>query len=267
MQNPVFHNLPTPPDLARPQPMVLPYGYTNGQFYGGFGQSGPAVMYPPPGALLIHGGVMPVPRAPPPPPQTVQTQTIKNRVNFKKNSVTLTPLEGAPGLHALSFRFDATAPCRASVFVQAQEDPANAFALRPLQGSPRPAVSYEKGMDLAYPSPAAAASAAGGAPAEAAAAHVVDARAAGAAAALTQQAGNVYPLVVRLECVSDEGRAQARCVRFVCMLTGPNITARAVVGCRSAMGGGQHLSCCNCRSTAFCSFWHPPDSYALYCAQ
>jgi hypothetical protein len=43
-----------------------------------------------------------------------QTQTIKNQVNVKKQTLRLEPVPGQPNLLSIQFAFDASAPCRCS---------------------------------------------------------------------------------------------------------------------------------------------------------
>ena len=68
------------------------------------------------------------PPAPPPPPaaapppalrpvavpqeQLLQTATIRNSVNLKKNSLALVPVDGNPRRLAVTFTFDSSVPCR-----------------------------------------------------------------------------------------------------------------------------------------------------------
>lgn len=56
-------------------------------------------------------------------PEMQQTSTVKNHVNLKKGSLRLSQGDDAkhPGRYNLEFEFDATKPCRASLFVVAAE--------------------------------------------------------------------------------------------------------------------------------------------------
>jgi len=79
------------------------------------GQYYPAPPYhmPPPGAppppAPVPAGVRPVAV---PQEQLLQTATIRNAVNLKKNSLALVPVDGDPRRLAVSFTFDSSVPCR-----------------------------------------------------------------------------------------------------------------------------------------------------------
>lgn len=164
------------------------HGYTNGQFHGGFP--------PPPPQMPHYAGVMSNPRFPP--QETVQTQTIRNKVNLRKQTVRVDPVSGREGVYSLTFNFDAASPCRASVFVHVAEDPERSCALRPIQ--PRaswPPRYYNKGMDLSFADESSADDSS----------LLIDTREVGVAQ-LTSQQGDTYPLVVRLETVTEEGKQQ-----------------------------------------------------------
>lgn len=57
-------------------------------------------------------------------PEMQQTSTVKNHVNLQKSSLKLVPVEGSSGkpLVSLEFQFDATKPCRVTVFLVALEE-------------------------------------------------------------------------------------------------------------------------------------------------
>jgi hypothetical protein len=79
------------------------------------GQYYPAPPYhmPPPGAppqpAPPPAGVRPVAV---PQEQLLQTATIRNAVNLKKNSLALVPVDSDPRRLAVSFTFDSSVPCR-----------------------------------------------------------------------------------------------------------------------------------------------------------
>ncbi|RLN97131.1 hypothetical protein BBJ28_00015160 [Nothophytophthora sp. Chile5] len=54
-------------------------------------------------------------------PEMQQTCTVKNHVNLKKASLKLEHSAAEPNQYALTFQFDATKPCRISVFLVAAE--------------------------------------------------------------------------------------------------------------------------------------------------
>lgn len=78
--------------------------------------------------MLVQGGQyyptpyqMPPPAVPPasapalvavPQEQLLQTATIRNAVNLKKNSLALVPVDGNPRRLAVTFTFDSSVPCR-----------------------------------------------------------------------------------------------------------------------------------------------------------
>jgi len=138
-----------------------------------------------------------------------RTATIRNQVNLKKQTLKLERVEGAPSSLAIHFTFDASAACRVLTFVNAREDSkCKITCQRPAN---RPAVSYGKGLEQKFP-PADAA---------AAAAHAVDAGELASTSRPLPPPGQqlpkdtVYPLVVRMEALTDEGRAQGKVLEEV----------------------------------------------------
>ncbi|KAI8464107.1 MAG: hypothetical protein J3K34DRAFT_127513 [Monoraphidium minutum] len=131
-----------------------------------------------------------------------QTSTVKNQVNLKKASLKLAPVEGRPHDFGLQFTFDATAACRVTTFLLATEEPANACRLRSavLGAPPRAPVFYPRGMDQKFPPAGDAA---------AAEAHVISSIHA-PLGHMMLASGDSYPLVIRLEALTDEGRKQGR---------------------------------------------------------
>lgn len=91
----------------------------------------------------------PAPPAPQP-PRPVQTQeyqttaTIRNQVNLKKQTLKVEPTAN-PQVLAVTFRFDASAACRAVVFVSAREQARN-NCLITAAVPPGPAAHYDKGV-------------------------------------------------------------------------------------------------------------------------
>jgi hypothetical protein len=190
--------------LVLQAPLPPPPGYfpaNNGQYYGGYHPA-----YPPHRAYP-HAPPPPPPRAAPPPPPHVpaptheltQTATIRNAVNLKKATLAATPLPGDPSKLAITFTFDASAPCLATTYVAATEAPGRGCRLTTALQPPAPALAFGKGLGHAFP----------GGDAAAAAAHVVDLSLYGPdplrSGPLASAAGDDYPLVVRLEVVSERG--------------------------------------------------------------
>ena len=78
------------------------------------GQYYPAPPYqmpppPPPPAAAPPQALRPVAV---PQEQLLQTATIRNSVNLKKNSLALVPVDGNPRRLAVTFTFDSSVPCR-----------------------------------------------------------------------------------------------------------------------------------------------------------
>ncbi|EFN57168.1 hypothetical protein CHLNCDRAFT_143545 [Chlorella variabilis] len=188
-----------------PQPQ--PY-MNNGQMYGGWRPPYPPQQYP---ALMQQH---PSGRMPPPPPggaaapgagpapgpsqELTQTATIRNAVNLKKNTLEAVPIPGTPNKLAITFTFDASQPCAVTTFVAATEEPARACRLTPAKQEAAPPLFYEKGLGLKFP---------GSAPEGAQ--HVID-MGLYDEAALFAAGRDTFPLVVRLETVTDKGRREGR---------------------------------------------------------
>ncbi|PRW34052.1 putative E3 ubiquitin- ligase LOG2 isoform B [Chlorella sorokiniana] len=188
---------------------------SNGQLYGGWRPpypQQPAPQYPPPGAppppfphagparpaAPTSGPAAPAPAAGPA-QELTQTATIRNAVNLKKNTLEVTPLPGQPNKLAISFTFDASQPCAVTTFVVATEEPARGCRLAPAKQEPAPPVLYEKGLGLKFPL--------AGAGADGAAQHVIDMSLYEEAQLLTSSR-DTFPLVVRLETVTDKGKRE-----------------------------------------------------------
>ncbi len=88
--------------------------FTNGQYYGGF-IGGQYAQYPAAQAPPIppqFGGPRPVPTQ-----EYQKTATVKNPVNLKKHTISLTPVPDQPHILSISFTFDADEPCRRGLSV------------------------------------------------------------------------------------------------------------------------------------------------------
>lgn len=170
---------------------------THGRLYGGYvlpqntyyGQQPPAA---PDGAF-----------GQPPRPQVEtqtyhQTATVKNQVNLKKSSLKVEPIAGRPHDFSLAFTFDATAPCRVTSFLLATESPADGCRLvsAVLGAPPRTPAYYDKGMGLKFPPEEGVGEA-----------HVISSLRA-PMGHMMLASGDSYPLVIRLESLTEEGRAQ-----------------------------------------------------------
>jgi E3 ubiquitin-protein ligase MGRN1 len=146
-----------PPHVPPPhQPTYYPP--SNGQYYGGWAPPVPRppphpYMHPQP----YPHGPGPVPPATPVPPlvplpptqQLTQTATIRNSVNLKKQSLEVKPLDATR--LGICFTFDASAPCIVSTFVLATEDGAKGNKLTTAFQTPGPAVHYPKGLGHKFP--------------------------------------------------------------------------------------------------------------------
>lgn len=198
---PVQYNYPQQvyPQQAQQAPGYngSPTNYANGQFYGGYlsGQYGlqhPGQSYPQPSALPHLYGQPPV-------QEYQQTATIKNPVNLKKHMLRLLPYHGNSDLLCIHFTFDASSPCRVTTFVSATEDADNGSQLFP-QPTDRAPVQYASGMGLLFP------------PDEGTALHHVIRISEHNPQQLMEYSNNTYPLIIRLEALTDEGRAEGRCL-------------------------------------------------------
>ncbi|GBF91408.1 hypothetical protein Rsub_04148 [Raphidocelis subcapitata] len=185
----------------RPQQQQTPGGgggMNNGQFYGGYAAQQPQAQFgggaqqPPAPAGGARYGYGQPPRPAVAAQEYTQTATVKNQVNLKKWTLKVTPLPGRPHEFGLSFSFDATAPCRVTTYLLATEDPKDGCRLvSAVLGAPvRTPVVYEKGGDE-----------------EVAEAHVISSLRA-PLGHMMLAAGDSYPLIIRLESMTDEGREQ-----------------------------------------------------------
>ena len=176
---------------------------------------------------------------PPPPPapttQLTQTATIRNAVNLKKPTLKLTPVPGSPDTLAITFSFDASAPCVVSTFVVVTEEPSAGCRLVPALQTAGPAVIYPKGLGHAFP--------AASTPADVAAKHVVDTSLYYADRSLLHTcSGDRYPLAIRLEVITDKGLKAGHTLEELV----PGDRTEAVGAepddvCSGTAGGGWHL--------------------------
>ncbi|GIL72755.1 hypothetical protein Vretimale_4462 [Volvox reticuliferus] len=204
---------PTYTSQAYPPPPV--YSTTTGQFpppplpqphyYGGnVTMTQPYQMYRPP---IMQVPMLQQPYAPQQygqPPRPVQTQecqtaTIRNQVNLKKQTLAL-ETTSQPGVYSITFNFDASAPCRVTTFVCAHEDPRKACKITS-QFPPASAISYPRGLNHKFPNTSTAA----------ASGHVVNTTSSRVSAReLTSVSNDTFPVIIRLEALSEEGAAEGR---------------------------------------------------------
>lgn len=179
------------PRVYAPPP---PGGYqSNGGFLmQGVGYNPYGGHFGPPGPSFAAAPRAPLPYQPP--PEFQATATIRNQVNLKKKSVKVQPLPESQELE-VTFSFDATADCRVSVFTNARDE-ANCVTT---QDMPVAVVPYAKGIDQKFPAVPASSS---------------KLRLHTLPAATTQGWASMPPdqfaLVVRLEALTEEGRAQGK---------------------------------------------------------
>ncbi|GFR41158.1 hypothetical protein Agub_g1822 [Astrephomene gubernaculifera] len=214
-QRPAQPAPPPPPVYSNLPPYAPPPVYPTAP-----GQFPPPQVPPPPGPYFGNNQLPPQPyqviyRPPPPvpvqpphylqqqfgqPPRPVQTQecqttaTIRNQVNLNKQTLALQPTS-QPGVYNISFKFDASAPCRVTTFVCAREDVRRSCKITS-PSPPAPAVSYPKGLSHAFPSPSAATSSA----------HVVNTMQF-PARDLTTPSNESYPVIIRLESLYEDAAA------------------------------------------------------------
>ncbi|KAK9905555.1 hypothetical protein WJX75_002064 [Coccomyxa subellipsoidea] len=129
----------------------------------------------------------------PAPEQLTQTATIRNAVNLKKNSLRLEPVDGDSSRLAVHFDFDASEPCCVTTFFVVMEDVSKACALTQLKQAVTEPVLYEKGLGLKFPKDGSA--------------HAVLDVALYEEQELTTADGDTYPLVIRMETITDKGKA------------------------------------------------------------
>ncbi|GLC35703.1 hypothetical protein PLESTB_000485600 [Pleodorina starrii] len=193
---------PAAPGQYPPPPIPQPH------YYGG-GVPMPQVTQPYP---MYRPPVMQMPMPQPPyapqqygqPPRPVQTQecqtaTIRNQVNLKKQTLAL-EATSQPGVYSITFSFDASAPCRVTTFVCAREDPRRACKITS-PFTPAPAISYARGLNHKFPNT----------PTAAASGHVVNTTSPHATAReLTSVSNDTFPVIIRLEALSEEAAAEGR---------------------------------------------------------
>ena len=87
------------------------------------------------------------------PEQTQKTSTIRNDVNLKKKTLEVHEDPKKPNHLALSFSFDAAAPCSISIFLNATEHVQESCKLTQLSGAlPGPRTPFEKGLGQVFKS-------------------------------------------------------------------------------------------------------------------
>mmetsp|Transcript_32493 Transcript_32493/g.71011 ORF Transcript_32493/g.71011 Transcript_32493/m.71011 type:complete len:338 (-) Transcript_32493:259-1272(-) len=85
------------------------------------------------------------------PEQTQKTSTIRNDVNLKKKTLEVHEDPAKPNHLALSFSFDAAAPCSISVFFNANENVQDSCRLTQQSGAiPGPRVHFKKGLGQVF---------------------------------------------------------------------------------------------------------------------
>ncbi|WIA39222.1 hypothetical protein OEZ86_005346 [Tetradesmus obliquus] len=178
-------------------------GYTNGQqLFGGYYQAPPYGGPMPPGVQASPAVPGQYGQRPAPTHEYHQTQTIKNQVNLKKKTLRLEPLQDSSSNteFALRFAFDASAPCRVTTFLLATEDPRQGCKIVAAAPGVRPAAYYPKGMDHQFPPPGDALLLQQ---------HGISLRQHDPEL-LSLAAGDSYPLVVRLEALTEQAVAEGR---------------------------------------------------------
>lgn len=128
--------------------------------------------------------------------EVTRTATIRNAVNLKKASLRVAPAPNDPTKLLITFQFDASAPCCASTYVGAREEPGRGCRLTTAHQPPAPPVLFERGLGLSFPG--------GVAPVAVSSAHCVDLRR-HSPEQLAVCGRDTYPLVVRLETVTEAG--------------------------------------------------------------
>ncbi|CAK0783179.1 hypothetical protein CVIRNUC_006378 [Coccomyxa viridis] len=196
-----------PPNIYQQGPQQYygpdPQQMNNGHYRGGW--HGPAA-YPPMFPPHHHFGGPGTPQlpqqpnrpsfTPPPGAQEVkQTATIRNAVNLKKFTLALVPVEGQPSKLSVRFQVDASEPFVVSIFVVATEDAGKGCQITQLKGTPNEPIAYEKRLGAHFPKPEG--------PEVIIDVSLFEER------QLTAVSGDTYPLIIRLECVSDKGKTES----------------------------------------------------------
>jgi len=133
------------------------------------------------------------------PPQTHKTTTIRNHVNLKKSTLEIVSAKDQPHKIGVRFCVDADKAFRASVALRAKEDPKNGSTCEPVSANPIarttvsiPSVILDAGLGCVF---------------EQDEATFVDARAFAGdeLTTATTDGSRVYPMIIRLECIGDDG--------------------------------------------------------------
>ncbi|KAA6426504.1 MAG: hypothetical protein FRX49_03614 [Trebouxia sp. A1-2] len=177
------------PPQAQQEPVLYgPQSINNGQMYGGW--------RPPYQQQNSVPPQMPqAAQAPQQPQELTQTATIRNAVNLKKNTLKLVPLSDSPGKFSIHFVFDASTPCRLTCFVVGQEEPAEGCRINGMKYPPALPGFYGKGLGHIYPKPGAPLS------------EQVVIDLSQNPEELAAAKGDEYPLIFRLETISEKGLA------------------------------------------------------------
>eukprot|EP00357_Protocruzia_adherens_P033248 CAMPEP_0115046508 /NCGR_PEP_ID=MMETSP0216-20121206/48787_1 /TAXON_ID=223996 /ORGANISM="Protocruzia adherens, Strain Boccale" /LENGTH=338 /DNA_ID=CAMNT_0002429595 /DNA_START=36 /DNA_END=1052 /DNA_ORIENTATION=+ len=88
--------------------------------------------------------------------ESIQTTTIKNRMNIKKDTLKLTPIENQPGKYNLEFSLDALTDCVITIFIYVRElvDPSyctKSFAMNTTKYPPPQGFKLPSGMNQNFP--------------------------------------------------------------------------------------------------------------------
>lgn len=130
---------------------------------------------------------------------------MKNQVNLKKQTLKAIPVPSDPTKLSIQFSFDASAACRVTIFYVATEEVHRNCHIIPLACAPGPPVMYDKGMDRKFPPEDS----------RLAAAHQLN-TAAVPYRDLSQSTGeHTFPLIIRLEALTDRGREAGRSLESV----------------------------------------------------
>ncbi|KAK9824223.1 hypothetical protein WJX72_008630 [[Myrmecia] bisecta] len=105
------------------------------------------------------------------------------------------PVLGDPTKLAIQFMFDTSSPCCVSTYVVVTEAQADGCRLSMTKQTPAACIRYEKGLHLKFPPPSADVS------------HAVLDLSRYDWAELSKANGDTYPLVVRLETITEKGLA------------------------------------------------------------
>lgn len=182
-----------PPPYGQ-SPSYGPRPVSNGLLYGSYPAPSPQQNRAPRQARIHRPAVHPTQQQ----TELQHTKTIRNQVNLKKNTLRVVPRNGEEHLLTPTFKFDASAPCSVTVFFMAKEDSEKGCKLTTQTQNPGGRVLYDKGLGHIFPPPGDD---------EPGKVHTLDLNLYSHSdlTNLSLSKTDSYPIVIRLETVTDKG--------------------------------------------------------------